>query len=779
MGVPEDVMHEKMFCDYKTMYQILAENTYDWEFWLGPNGRYLYVSPAALRITGYEPNEFIEDPRLGTRIIHPDDVPVFEAHWGEVEEHRQMGEIELRVIHKDGRTVWISHACRPVFDKEGRYLGVRGSNRDITERKEAQEALRKSEKFANKVLTSSLNGLYIYDLKKKFNIFINPEYTRITGYTIEHFNSLAHTTFKSLFHEDDHTKVAAHVEAISRARDDDILEIEYRFRRSDGSWIWCLSRDSVFSRDGDGSVCQFIGTFLDITARREAEEELRRARDELEIRVRERTAELRKRKALLQEKNELLEIIFSNMHFLVAYLNTDFDFIRVNRAYAEADGRSPDFFPGKNHFDLFPNEENHAIFRKVVDSGETYIASAKPFEYPEHPERGVTYWDWSLFPVKGPKGAVIGLILCLVDVTKSKKAEEKLLEANQALETLKNRLIDENTYLLEEIKVSRNFDQILGESTAIKKVLKQVDLVSSTDATVLILGETGTGKELIARAIHSAGARSRKPLIKIDCASIPPTLIESELFGHEKGAFTGATRSREGRLSLADGGTVFLDEIGELPRDMQTKLLRVVQEGEFETVGSSKTRRVDIRVIAATNRDLWKAVQEGSFRMDLYYRLSVFPIKVPPLRDRGNDVALLASFFAQRFAEKMGRWIEPLSEECLQRLKDYDWPGNVRELQNAIERAVITSRKGVIDGVQLAPEASSVPVAQETDGSEPSGRDVLTVEHMRRIERENVLRALEASQWRVSGKEGAARTLGMPPSTLNSRMKALGIKRPA
>ncbi len=342
---------------------------------------------------------------------------------------------------------------------------------------------------------------------------------------------------------------------------------------------------------------------------------------------------------------------------------------------------------------------------------------------------------------------------------------------------LKEKLIKENVYLQEEIKFSQNFDQIIGESEAIKRVLRQVDQVSSTDSTVLILGETGTGKELIARAIHAASPRNRKPLIKIDCSSIPATLVESELFGHEKDSFTGPTRRHEGRLSLADDGTVFLDEVGELPRDIQSKLLRVVQEGEFESVGSSTTRKVDIRIIAATNRDLWKEVQEGSFRKDLYYRLSVFPIKLPPLRDRGNDIERLASVFARRFAQKMGKRLEPLTQQCVQDLMGYDWPGNVRELQNVIERAVITSQKDRLDCLQLVPETSLGPVAEFEPSLEASDSDFLPVEQIRRLERRNLVRALERSGWRVSGKNGAARLLGMPPSTLNSRIKALGIKR--
>jgi PAS domain S-box-containing protein len=262
------------------------------------------------------------------------------------------------------------------------------------------------------------------------------------------------------------------------------------------------------------------------------------------------------------------------------------------------------------------------------------------------------------------------------------------LEAEQKIRSL----TVEAEYLREEISALVGSDEIVGRSEALLKVLADVKQVAVTDASVLILGETGTGKELIARAVHRASRRRHKPLIKVNCAAIPATLIESEFFGHEPGAFTGATKKRDGRFALAHGGTIFLDEIGELPLDLQSKLLRVLQEGEFEPVGSSQTRKIDVRVIAATNRDLERSVVEGKFREDLYYRLNVFPLQVPPLRERRDDIGTLAAAFAQKFAKRMGRSLEPLSGDCLRRLLAYGWPGNVRELQNIIERAVITSR---------------------------------------------------------------------------------------
>jgi transcriptional regulator with GAF, ATPase, and Fis domain len=293
---------------------------------------------------------------------------------------------------------------------------------------------------------------------------------------------------------------------------------------------------------------------------------------------------------------------------------------------------------------------------------------------------------------------------------------------------------------------------------------------------VLILGETGTGKELIARAIHRASRRRDKPLIKVNCAAIPATLIESEFFGHEQGAFTGATKKRDGRFALAHGGTIFLDEVSELPFDLQSKLLRVLQEGEFEPVGSAHTRKVDARVIAATNRDLGQAVRDGRFREDLYYRLNVFPILLPPLRERREDIGILAAAFAQKFARRMGRSLEPLSHNCLRRLETYNWPGNVRELQNIVERAVITSSDGNLNLDRALPETVNSPhIMPSSDGA--AAKHVRTAKELEELERQNLIAALESVDWKVAGSNGAAQLLGIKPTTLSSRMKALGIER--
>ena len=332
----------------------------------------------------------------------------------------------------------------------------------------------------------------------------------------------------------------------------------------------------------------------------------------------------------------------------------------------------------------------------------------------------------------------------------------------------------EREYLREEISQLHNFDEIIGKSKEIQGVLKAVSKVAGTDASVLITGETGTGKELVARAIHDRSKRRNKPLVKVNCAAIPESLIESEFFGHEKGAFTGATEQRIGRFALANGGTMFLDEVGELPPGLQPKLLRILQEGEFEPVGSSNTQKVDVRVIAATNRNLKKMTNEGTFREDLYYRLNVFPIHIPPLRERGDDILLLADFFIKKYSHHTERPLLPQSRSDTYRLKSYDWPGNIRELQNIIERAVITSSDGRLSLTSLLPESSDL---ETTDSPLRTPQQVMNGEELRELERRNMIRALEKSGWKVSGDDGAARLLGIPPTTFSSRMKTLNIHR--
>ena len=340
-------------------------------------------------------------------------------------------------------------------------------------------------------------------------------------------------------------------------------------------------------------------------------------------------------------------------------------------------------------------------------------------------------------------------------------------KAYQEISSLKDKLAKEKLYLEEEIQTEYNFEEIVGDSRALKRVLKEVQTVAATDSTVLVLGETGSGKELVARALHNHSNRRERTFVKLNCAAIPTGLLESELFGHEKGAFTGAIAAKIGRFELADRGTIFLDEVGEIPLELQVKLLRVLQEQEFERLGSTKTIRVDVRVIAATNRDLGRMVEEQAFRSDLYYRLKVFPITVPPLRDRVEDIPLLVRHFAQKLAQRMKKRIETIPSEAMQALQAYHWPGNVRELENFIERAVILSR-GPDLLVSLA-ELKGAP-------NHTSNQSATTLEQ---AEREHILKTLRDTNWTIGGPTGAATKLGMKRTTLQSKMQKLGIARPS
>jgi formate hydrogenlyase transcriptional activator len=354
--------------------------------------------------------------------------------------------------------------------------------------------------------------------------------------------------------------------------------------------------------------------------------------------------------------------------------------------------------------------------------------------------------------------------------------------AYEELAQLRDRLRTENRYLQEEIREGLEFGEVVGRSPALAKVLSLVEAVASTPSTVLILGETGTGKELIARALHDRSPRRDRPLVKVNCSAISAGLVESELFGHVRGAFTGADRARTGRFEIADGGTIFLDEIGELPLDTQVKLLRVLQEREFEPVGSNTPKKVDVRVIAATNRDLAAEVAAGRFRADLFYRLNVLPIVVPPLREREGDVALLAGFFASRFAREFGKPVERIAPAAIERLLAYSWPGNVRELSNVIERAVVLSRGPELDvGPELLPEVTVPAQPQDAapDGASASGAAPANGGTLREIEGRYIEDVLARCGGVIEGPHGAAAALGMHPSTLRSRLKKLGIRKPA
>ena len=389
---------------------------------------------------------------------------------------------------------------------------------------------------------------------------------------------------------------------------------------------------------------------------------------------------------------------------------------------------------------------------------------------------GVAWFEHHAQPVEFRDGKPVKYLGAARNITARKQAEEELLLANERLRELKNQLEDENVLLAEEIERVQGFDEIVGTSTVLCQVLRQIEQVAQSNSSVLITGETGTGKELVAHAIHRSSPRCRAPLVTLNCAALQPTLIESELFGHERGAFTGASARRVGRFELAHRGTIFLDEIGDLPLDLQAKLLRVLESGECRRVGSSDTFKVDVRVVAATNRDLQQEIDKGAFRLDLFYRLSVFPIHLPPLRERREDIPLLVSYLVAKKAPKIGKTIDRIPRDVLDELAQYDWPGNVRELENVIERAVILSPGPVLAMGDTIPGAFDRRPAGETGANQADDRSLWTLEQ---AERDHILRVCMACGWRIKGSGGAAERLGLTASTLYYRMRKLGISRPS
>jgi PAS domain S-box-containing protein len=525
-----------------------------------------------------------------------------------------------------------------------------------------------------------------------------------------------------------------------------------------------------------GELLARVETHLDLK-RLQIQVEAQNARLELEI-IKSRGAEEQ-----IKHAAEEWRTTFDSITDLVSIHDKDFRIVRANQAFAAAFGMEIKAILGKKCSEIIHGTEEpwpQCPHRQTLESG-------KPVTEEFWEPRLGKYLQVSASPIFSDRNEVTGSVHIVKDVTERKRAEEALQKAHdeleervrertaelagakeelqerfQEIEQLKLRLERENIFLQEEIKLLVEHTEIVGQSTVMKKVLAQSQQVAQTDSMVLLLGETGTGKELLARGIHSMSSRKDRPLVTVNCASLPPTLIESELFGRERGAYTGALTKMVGRFEVADGATLFLDEIGELSFDLQSKLLRVLEEGKFERLGSTKTLQVNVRIIAATNRDLAREVKEGRFRKDLYYRLNVFPIVIPPLRERPEDIPLLVWAFVREFQKRMGKEIESIPKKSIEALQAYLWPGNVRELRNAIERAMIVN-SGKTLAVQVPKLAS-----METEET-PSLEDT---------ERRHIVSVLERTGWRVAGKSGAAEILGLNRSTLLSKMKKLGIRRP-
>jgi PAS domain S-box-containing protein len=474
----------------------------------------------------------------------------------------------------------------------------------------------------------------------------------------------------------------------------------------------------------------------------------------------------------LRENEDRLRDLFDEAPIAYVHEGIDTHFIRANRAALRILGVTPEEVPFTYGRSLIPDtpDAQRRLKDAIESVGRGTDTSGVILELRRKDDGRPIFIQWWSKPDRS--GTYTRTMF--VDIT-----DRVLLQREQ------ERLQAQNIYLQEEIKSVHNFEEIVGSSRGLVGVLRDVQRVAPTDATVLILGETGTGKELIARATHSASKRADKPFIKINCAALPAGLIESELFGHERGAFSGAIQRRIGRFELANGGTIFLDEIGEVSGEVQVKLLRVLQEQEFERIGGNQTIKCDVRVIAATNRDLVSAAASGAFRADLFYRLNVFPVKLPPLRERAEDIPLLVQFFVQKYATKVGRQVSAIEGQTIERLLHYEWPGNIRELENIVERALILSSTPVLsigEDVLPVPKRAATPapatraaaaIRQAPDGEAGGAIDLDS------IQREHILSTLRQTDWVVEGRLGAAVKLGMKPATLRHRMKKLGIARPS
>ncbi len=536
------------------------------------------------------------------------------------------------------------------------------------------------------------------------------------------------------------------------------VELEGRLLGRDGRYRWFLIRINPL-RDAEGHVVRWYGTRTDIDDQKRAEEALRvdiERRKQVEAKLRENEAHLLEMQALTRTGSWRLNIRLGKV-------TVSPEVLRRYDVKPDEDTSDPEFWFSRIHPDDRPRVRE--LFERSLAGKTDYQAEYRIVL----PDGTVKHQHSIGHPVLNNAGDLVEVVGSTMEVTEQVQAREKLERALAQIHSLKDQLQKENVALRDEVDRVSMFEEIVGTSPALHAVLSRVARVAPTDSTVLITGETGTGKELVARAIHKRSPRAQRAFVSVNCAALAPSLIASELFGHERGAFTGAVQRRLGRFELANGGTIFLDEVGDLPLDTQILLLRILQEREFERVGGREPIRVDVRVIAATNRDLGAAQASGGFRSDLYYRLNVFPIEVPPLRERKGDVLVLLEYFVHRFGRKTGKSFRNIDSRTLELFQAYDWPGNIRELQNVVERSVILSLDDTfrVDEAWLSRSSSRTQRADIPPAADEEYGD----------EREIIEAALAQTRGRVSGPHGAASKLGVPPSTLDYRIKRLKIRK--
>jgi len=692
----------------------------------------IYWSDEMLRIFGLDPQTTdLPDREEFLRLVHPEDRDRFNERIDKAFREKADFVQDYRIVLTDGTVKHIHGIGHPVLDETGNIIEYVGTDVNVTERKRDEEKLRRSEADLLEAQRLSHTGSWKHDIASG-RVTVSPEVYRIFGVGTDEVKSTTEF-WLNRNHPEDAKRIQELFEESEIQKTD--YEANYRIVLPDGAvrYLHAIGHPIVNEKD---DLVEFVGTVMDVTEQHEARAALQTAFEQIKA----EEAELRR----------MTDAIASYIYVLTPdgtalYANqTVLDYTGLTLEEVEReDQRARVFHP--EDLERLRQERQEAFAR------------GKPFELEQRVLGKDGNYRWFLVrfnPLRDDHGNIIRWYATGTDIEDRKRAEESMR--------------DENLALREQIDQAFMFEEIVGASPALQTVLSSIVKVAPTDSTVLITGETGTGKELIARAIHKHSQRSGQAFISVNCASIPSSLIASELFGHEKGAFTGAAQRRQGRFELAHSGTIFLDEVGELPAETQIALLRVLQERQFERVGGNRIIPTDVRVIAATNRDLTEAIAAGTFRADLFYRLNVFPIEVPPLRKRKEDIPMLVEYFVKRYAEKMGKQIRKIGRNTLEQCQSYPWPGNIRELQNIVERSVILSsgdtfciEKAWLAGQEVAPTELPGPLPDTLQNQE----------------RKIIEAALSESKGKVAGPEGAAAKLGIPRSTLDSKIKQLNIKK--